>query len=122
MRPLSCRALISTRNSSWCAVDFAGLHPLEKQAFLSSLDPAIVAFPSHYLAAPQEFALELESVALVAMRDSFGVALSGNLLYLVWLELSHQLSNVLPQGFAATREFIAATQLELPFLLQLQGE
>ena len=122
LRPLSCRALISTRNSSWCAVDFAGLHPLEKEAFLSSLDPEIVAFPTHYLAAPQELGLELESFALVAMRDTFGVALSGNLLYLVWLELTHQISAILPQGFVATGEFIAAAQLDLPFLLQLQGD
>lgn len=120
-RPFSCRALISTRNSSWCAVDFAKLHPLEKEAFLSSLDPEVVAFPTHYLAAPQELGLELESFALVAMRETFGVALSGNLIYLAWLEREHQLSEIIPQGFTATREFLERKQLDLPFLLQLQG-
>jgi hypothetical protein len=60
-RPLSCRALLSTRPSAWCGIDFATLHPLEKEAFLSSLDRDIVNFPTHYLAAPQELAAELET-------------------------------------------------------------
>ncbi len=121
LRPLSCRALLSTRNSSWCAVDFADLHPQEKEAFLSSLNPEIVAFPTHYLATSQELGLELESVSMVAMRDTFSVALSGNLIYQVWLETEFQLSKVLAQGFAATRQFIEERKLDLPFLLQLQG-
>ncbi len=122
LRPFSCRALISTRNSSWCAVDFAALHPLEKEAFLSSLDPDVVTFPTHYLAAPQEFGLDLESLAVVAMRERFGVSLSGNLIYLLWLELAHRLSEVVTGGFAKTRDFLEERQLDLPFLLQLQGE
>ncbi len=121
IRPFSCRALISTRNSSWCAVDFGDLHPQEKEAFLSSLDPEVVAFPTHYLAAPQELGLELEAYAMVAMRETFGVALSGNLLYQIWLETEHQLSEVIPKGFVATLEFLEEKQLDLPFLLQLQG-
>ncbi len=121
-RPFSCRALISTRNSSWCAVDFAGLHPLEQEAFLSSLDPEVVAFPTHYLAAPQETGLEMESLALVAMRENFHVALSGNLIYQVWLELEHRLSEIIPHGLGATRNYLERHQLDLPFLLQLQGD
>lgn len=119
-RPFACRALISTRNSSWCAVDFAELHPLEKEAFLSSLDPEEVAFPTHYLAAPQELALELESHALAAMREAFGVSLSGNLIYQVGLELDYQLSAIIPQGFVATQTFLEQQGLDLPFLLQLR--
>ncbi len=121
-RPYSCRALLSTRNSNWCAVDFATLHPLEKEAFLSSLDPEVVAFPTHYLAAPQETGLELESVLLRAMREEFGVSLSGNLIYLLWLELEHQLSGIIPQGFVTTRRYLEEHQLDLPFLLQLQSK
>ncbi len=34
-RPLACRALLSTRNSAWCAADFSKLHPAEKEAFRS---------------------------------------------------------------------------------------
>lgn len=121
LRPFSCRALLSTRNHSWCAVDFADLHPQEKEAFLSSLDPEVVAFPTHYLAESQELGLELEARSLVAMRDEFGVALSGNLLYQVWLETEYRLSDVLSKGFNEARSFLAQRQLDLPFLLQLQG-
>ena len=120
-RPFSCRSLISTRNSSWCGIDFSSLHPLEKEAFLSSLDPELVAFPTHYLAAAQELGIEFESQALIRMRETFDMSLTGNLLYLVWLELEYRLSEVIPAGFAATREFLEERQLDLPFLLQLQG-
>jgi len=120
LRPFSCRALLSTRNSNWCAIDFAGLHPLEKEAFLSSLDPELVAFPTHYLAASQNLGLELESQALDAMRQDFGVALSGNLIYLVWLEQEHRLSEVIEQGAVTTRNYLEKNRLNLPYLLHLQ--
>jgi len=118
-RPISCRALLSTRNSSWCAVDFAELHPLEKEAFLSSLNPEVVAYPTHYLAATQELGLELEAQVLTDMRDAFAVSLSGNLIYQVWLELEYDLNKVLQQGFSVTRDFLEGRKLDLPFLLQL---
>jgi Fe-S-cluster containining protein len=119
-RPLSCRALLSTRNSSWCAVDFAELHPQERDAFLSSLDPAVVAFPSHYLAAGQELGLAYEGALLASMREAFGFSLSGNFLYQLWLELELSLSEIIPQGFAVTRQFLEQRALDLPFLLQLR--
>jgi hypothetical protein len=122
VRPFSCRALLSTRNSSWCAVDIAALHPLEKEAFLSSLEPELVAFPTHYLAATQELGLEFESQALSAMRDVFGIAISGNLIYLLWLEMEHHLSKHVEEGFVATQTFLEERQLQWPFLLQVQGE
>ncbi len=121
-RPFSCRALRSTRNSSWCGFDFADLHPLEKEAFLSSLDPEIVAYPTHYLAATQELGLEREAQALADMRDAFGVSISGNLIYQVWLELEYQLSEVVRQGFSATRNFLEDRELDWPFLLQLREQ
>ena len=119
-RPFSCRALLSTRNSSWCAVDFAGLHPLEKEAFLSSLDPELVAFPTHYLAASRQLGLELESRALAAMGEAFGVVLSGNLIYQVWLEQEHRLSQILAEGLTATRQYLENNRLNLPYLLNLE--
>lgn len=122
LRPFSCRALLSTRNHSWCAVDFADLHPQEKEAFLSSLDPEVVAFPTHYLAASQELGLEFEASSMAALRDVFGVALSGSLLYQVCLEIDYRLSEVVAQGFDETRSFLEQRQLNLPFLLQLQGD
>jgi Fe-S-cluster containining protein len=121
LRPFSCRALISTRNSSWCAIDYAELHPQEKEAFLSSLDPEIVSFPTHYLATPQEIGRELETDAIVAMQEEFHVSLSGNLLYQVWLELEHQISAKIPQGFAKTRSYLEENRLDLPFLLHLHS-
>lgn len=120
-RPLSCRALLSTRNSSWCGVDFGELHPLEKEAFINSLDPKVTAFPTHYLAATQELGMELEAQLLSNMHETFGLALSGNLLYQLWLELEYRLSEIIPQGFAATRSWLENRRLDLPFLLQLQG-
>jgi len=84
-RPLACRALFSTRNSAWCGVDFADLHPAERQAFMTSLDPALVAFPTHFLAAPQDLArtLELELEGEAIARSGF--SLTGNLPLLVGL-------------------------------------
>ena len=119
LRPFSCRSLLSTRPASWCGVDFSTLHPLEKQAFISSLDPTLVAFPTHYLAAPQELGAELEAHAINNMRDSFGFGLSGNLIYLVWLELQDHLSTMIATDAEAARKFIVQKQLKAPFLLQL---
>lgn len=121
-RPFSCRALLSTRNSSWCAIDITSLHPLEKEAFLSSLDPQVVAFPTHYLAASQELGMELEAQSLVAMRDCFGVAISGSLIYQVWLELEHNLSEKVFAGASVVQSYLEQHRLGLPFLLQLQGQ
>lgn len=119
-RPFSCRSLLSTRNSSWCAVDFGALHPQEKEAFLSSLDQELVAFPTHYLAASQEIGLEYEALSLSQMRESFGFSLSGNLLHQVWLEGEYRLSEVMERGYAETRDFLYEKEADLPFLLQLR--
>jgi len=118
LRPFSCRALLSTRNSSWCAVDFSGLHPLEKEAFLSSLDPELVAFPTHYLAASRDLGEELEAQTIAAMQQTFGIALSGTLIFQIWLELTYRLSEVMGQGAPATLAFINKNDLDLPYLLQ----
>ncbi len=104
-RPLSCRALFSTRPPEWCAVDFADLHPLERQAFLNSLDPA-AAFPTHYLAAPQELALELENRISQATAERFGFAVTGDLPYLVWLEVEQGLSGIAPQEMRTDMRFL----------------
>ena len=118
-RPLACRALLSTRNSDWCAVDFADLHPLEKEAFMSSLDREVVAFPTHYAAVPQQLATELEGELNHAMQESFGCRVSGNLPLLVWLELNHNLSTQLTESIQATRERLSSLRLDLPFIIRL---
>lgn len=120
LRPFSCRALLSTRNSSWCAVDFASLHPLEKEAFLSSLDQELVAFPTHYLASSQKQGLALETRAVSAMGEAFSIAMSGNLIYQVWLEQQFRLSAVIEEGAAAVVALLREQQLALPFLLRVE--
>jgi hypothetical protein len=117
VRPFACRSLLSTRPADWCAVDFAELHPLEKQAYLSSLDPALVAWPTHYLAAPRDLGQELESATFWRMQDSFGFTLSGNLPFLVWLEMKYRLSEVAEKGQAAVLALLKKERLNLPFLV-----
>jgi len=84
-RPLPCRALLSTRPAAWCGVDFSTLHPLEREAFRSSLDRAVVAWPTHYVAATQELARHQEELLREQMQQTWGVALTGSLAVMVWL-------------------------------------
>jgi len=119
-RPFACRSLLSTRPADWCAVDFADLHPLEKQAYLSSLDPAVVAWPTHYLAAPRDLAREREAAAAWEMRDAFGFTLGGNLPVLVWAERQHRLSEAVASGLPETVALLEETGLNNPFLFTLQ--
>ncbi len=119
-RPLSCRALLSSRPSAWCGVDFSSLHPLEKTAFLSSLDRNIVNFPTHYLAAPQELASELETDLIWSMQQQCGYGLSGNLIYQVWLEMEHTLSNKLKTGDFDLIDYLNQHQIFHPLLLQIR--
>jgi Fe-S-cluster containining protein len=121
-RPFACRSLLSTRPADWCAVDFAELHPAEKQAFLSSLDPALVAWPTHYLASPREFARTMEAEAARGMLDNFGWALSGNLTFLVWMEHEYQLSAVAAREPESALALLEEEGLNLPFLVDLQHQ
>jgi len=118
-RPFACRSLLSSRPAEWCAVDFSELHPLEKQAYLSSLDPGVVAWPTHHLAAPRDLAQELEAETAWRIRETFGFNLSGDLPCLVWLERRHRLSSEAEAGGEAVSALLARTGLDLPFLVQL---
>lgn len=120
-RPLACRALLSTRAPDWCATDFADLPPLDRQLYLSSLDPAVVAYPTHYLAAPQDSAAALERELLAAMRQEFGCALSGCLPVLLLLSFGHRLSVALRRGPDAARQLLAASGFDHPFLLDFSA-
>lgn len=119
VRPFSCRALLSTRNSDWCAVDFATLHPMERDAFMSGLDRQVVAFPTHYAAAPQDLAAQLETRASLALGERSLPCLTGNLPVLVHLESRHRLSEVLMRGAAAVENLLESEALNLPFLVQI---
>lgn len=106
VRPLACRSLQSTRNPDWCGVDLGSLHPLEQKAFLSSLDPAVVAWPTHYAAAPQQAGRELESAISLRMAQLYGFSLSGNFPFLVWLIRERDLGGAICEGEKSVRDLL----------------
>ncbi len=118
-RPLSCRALLSTRPEAWCGVDFSTLHPLEKQAFLSSLDAEVVAYPSHYLARPLEQAAAMEKSLDDEFAMQYGVKISGNLIWLLGLELNSQISERLARQEEGIIDWLLQQQEQYPYLLQV---
>jgi Fe-S-cluster containining protein len=118
-RPLSCRSLISTRESTWCGADFAQVPPAEREAFVAALDKKVVAFPSHYVAVLQESGKELESAGAKTMRESFGFSLYGNLGVLVHLCRSHGLAKACLAGKDAAVGCIAAAGFDHPLLLSV---
>ena len=86
---------------------------------MDSLDRTVVAFPTHYVADTQERAQELEAAAIAAMRERFGLAVSGNLPYLVHLQRRYGLSEALAQGEKAVRELLHHHGIDSPFLIHL---
>lgn len=120
LRPFSCRALISTKENPWCSVDFGTLPAAEKAAFIDSLDRKAVSFPTHYLYSTQDLGQQLEAHASMAMAARFGFSLSGNLPFLIYLEMEHQLSSIIPRGNAATIGFLAQEGLQHPFLIETE--
>jgi len=121
VRPFSCRALLSTRESRWCSADFASLSPAEKQAFVESLDREAVAFPMHYLAASRDAASGLENRLSVRLAETFGFSVYGNMPVLVHLAKRHDLARVVSTGRDAVEELLARVGLDNPLLLQLEG-
>lgn len=119
VRPFSCRALLSTRPGDWCGTDLSALHPLEKEAFLSSLDRTVVDFPSHYVAASRQRGQEVEAETCWQMRETFGFSLSGNLALLVHLESEHDLSEFCRRGADEVNAMLQAKGLENSPLLHL---
>lgn len=90
-RPLSCRALLSTRPAAWCSVDLNTLDAWDKEAYEKGLDPQIVAWPTHYVAATQDFGRTLEKGLTQSMENERGWSLSGNFPAMVWLVRHNQL-------------------------------
>ena len=118
-RPLSCRALLSTRPEAWCGIDFSTLHPLEKQAFLSSLDAAVVAYPSHYLAGPLERAAALERSLADEYAAQYQVHISGNMIWLLGLELNSQVGERLARKNDEILDWLLEQQKQYPYLMQV---
>jgi len=117
VRPLSCRSLLSTKESNWCSTDFSDLNSQEKQSFMKSLDRSAVAFPTHYAATPQEIGRELEESNLRLMETVYGFSIAGSFLWLVWLELEHSLSTLLSDGSKPVQDYLSARGLDNRFLV-----
>lgn len=119
-RPLACRALLSTRPPDWCGVNLAELPGYERDAFLASLDRSVVAFPSHYAAAPQELATDIERGLVFAMIRFAGFGVTGNLPLLVWLIGQGGLDEGLAGGPTQFLEFLDRHHINRPFLVQVE--
>ncbi|QWV94691.1 YkgJ family cysteine cluster protein [Geomonas oryzisoli] len=117
VRPLTCRSLISTRDSVWCGADFARIAPEEREAFLAGLDQKVVSFPSHYVAVLQESGKELEEAGAQQMRSLLGFSLYGNLGVLVHLCRAHDLAGAALQGRAQAERVIAEAGFDHPLLV-----
>ena len=122
IRPLSCRALLSTRPAAWCTVDFSELDHWDKQAYESSLDRQVVAWPTHYVAATQDFGQELENTLLESMQQKKGWLLSGNFAVMVWLEKNTQLSRLNVTTTGQVHDILAAHGLNNHLLLNFTGD
>jgi hypothetical protein len=121
VRPFSCRALLSTKESRWCGADFSVLGSEEKRTFVASLDLTVVAFPMHYVRVTQELGQELEALAAQRMREQFGFSLYGNFPVLAHLEREHRLSTVFPAGREAVEQLLTREGLNHPFLATLDS-
>jgi Fe-S-cluster containining protein len=118
-RPLTCRSLISTKESRWCGIDFSQVPQAERQAFVSSLDRKVVAYPSQYVAVLQESGKELEEAGAKSMRNLLGFALYGNLGVLVHLIRNHALAKASLEGRTQAEDLIAGIGFAHPLLLTL---
>ena len=119
-RPLSCRSLLSTRPADWCTVDFSTLNEWDKLAYESGLDRSVVAWPTHFVTATQDYARDLESQLLSEMHARYGWSLSGNLPLLVWL--AAQIEDTLPdEGCDVLRQYLQKTGLDSELLVNFNN-
>lgn len=119
-RPLACRALLATRPADWCGVNLGELPGLEREAYLASLDRTVVAFPTHYVAAPRELAADIERGLVLAMIRHAGFGVSGNLPLLVWFAGQEESAARLGGGSpAAFLEHLDRLDVNHPFLVQV---
>lgn len=120
VRPISCRALLSSKESRWCAVDFSEISPAEKLAYMESLDRAAVAFPMHYLASTLDAGQKLESQLSLQMLKEFGCSLYGSMPVLVYLFKECSLIDSLQKGADEMLAIAAAAGHDSPYLLQVE--
>jgi hypothetical protein len=120
VRPISCRALLSTKESRWCGVDFSELTSAEKLAFVESLDPTAAAFPMHYLACTRNAGQQLEAQLSLQMLQEYGFSLYGNMPVLVYLFTEYDLFDSFGKGADNVMAAAAAAGLASSFLLQVE--
>ena len=120
-RPLSCRALLSTKESFYCGVDFADLSSEEKQTYVESLDRTVTDFPLHYVASTRETGGEMEARSLTLMRQKFGFSLYGNMPVLVYLVREKGLAEAALVGREAVEAVAVQAGLAHPFLADFGG-
>jgi Fe-S-cluster containining protein len=120
VRPISCRALLATKESRWCGVDFSELASTEKLAFVESLDRRAVAFPMHYLASTQETGQILEAELSLQMLQEHGFSLYGSMPVLVYLFAEHDLFDCFGKGADTVMTAATAAGLASSFLLQVE--
>lgn len=119
-RPLACRALLSTKPTEWCSVDFSTLDPFEKHLYLESLDRSVVAFPVHYVASTQKMAQEAEKRVLEQMCNLLGSAISGNFPLLVYLAYSNNLATApIEEGMVNWPQQVQSSAFFHPLLFQV---
>ena len=119
-RPLSCRSLLSTKESHWCTTDFAALTAVQKDAFLADLDRTAVAFPLHYVSASQEVGRDLETASNKRMREAFGFYLYGSFPILLFLVRSVGLEQLCCEGVDVVRQVLSDSGLDHPYLVSIQ--
>lgn len=122
LRPLACRALLSTKSGEWCEVDFATLPPLEKRLYLESLERETVAFPVHYVAVTQDAAKEAEGRILEQMQTHCEGAISGNFPLLVYLAATLDTDGAIAGGVAHWSSQLKISRFYNPLLIQLPAE
>lgn len=91
-RPLSCRSLLSTKESYWCGVDFATLPADGKERYSASLDRSVTAFPLHYVASAQDTGRMFETRQMEHMQKLFGFSCYGCMPVVVFLVHDHALA------------------------------
>ena len=120
VRPISCRALLATKESRWCGVDFSEISSAEKLAFIESLDRGTVAFPMHYLAFTQDAGQKLEAQLSLQMLQEYGFSICGSMPVLVYLFTEYDLYSSLGKGADTVLTLAAAAGLASSFLLQIE--
>lgn len=114
-RPLSCRSLLSTRESYWCGVEFTAIPAAEKEQYIASLDRSVTAFPLHYAASPQETGRDFESRQLAHMQEQFGFSCYGCMPVLVSLVHKHALAGA--ESKAQAESLASAAGFSTPLLV-----